>query len=372
MSKELTKLNFEVKAVGDNPDYYHIEGIASTPDIDNAGDVVTPEAMVNSFKNYGLPKFPHQHDLNQMPLGVWDSFELRGDATILKGRIPRVPENEKLFALIEMGAYGGLSIGFVVMKAEDVDGNDITGRRNFKGIRIIKEIHVFETSLVTVPCNEFAEVLEIKSNSFDPAKIAEIKSFYDEQNKGDEMKIESKGLMLAKYIEEKISSSDNSTYTKDDWIAYIARLMSLSESTIEEMIAGNRDLQGEEEAYSLAWALDTYSEVIRQIGIQEELQRLGMYEEDQDENKLETKNRFANCESLSDIETVFKTLGLSIKESQTAISKVKSNLKLPLSDLESSKQKKGVSDSDLEQKTEGKLTELEIKSIDEALSKFTN
>ncbi len=49
-NKETTKLKFEVKALGEieDPNFYHIEGIASTPDIDNAGDIVTPQAMLES------------------------------------------------------------------------------------------------------------------------------------------------------------------------------------------------------------------------------------------------------------------------------------------------------------------------------------
>jgi phage head maturation protease len=325
---------FEVKALGDIQDdkFYHIEGIASTPDLDSNLDIVQPSAMLESFQNFGLPKFPHQHELDQMPLGAWDSYEIRGEATILKGRIPKV-DNEKLFTLIEMGAYGGLSIGYVVIEAEDENGNKINNPSKFKGVRIITKLWVIETSLVTIPCNEFAEILEIKSTDFDEETINKVKSFYEKENKGAEMKIETKGVMLAQFMNEELNDKITDAWNRSDWIASIARSMRMSVESIEEMLDGSRDLANEDQAYDLAWALDTFYDVIKQIAVKEKLDKL----DSSGEENLETKNRFEKCNSLSDIEKELKLIGATNKESKTVISKINTF-------------KEDLSDSDLEKK----------------------
>ena len=51
-----------------------------------------------------------------------------------------------------MGAYQGLSIGFVVKDCE----------KNKKGHRVIKSLDWYEVSLVTVPANPNAKLLQVK------------------------------------------------------------------------------------------------------------------------------------------------------------------------------------------------------------------
>ena len=224
-------------------------------------------------------------------------------------------------------------------------------------------MYVFETSLVTVPCNEFAEVLEVKSANFDADKLKEIKSFYEKENKGNEMKIETKGAMLANFINESINDKESEGFTRSDWVSYIARMMSLSEESVEAMITGERDLIGENEAYNLAWALDTYSEVIRQIAIAEKLDELGLSNED----GAETKNRFENCETLRDIEKELKTLNITSEESKTIISKVKSVKRDAENDLE--EKTEGSRDDETQSKTESKALDEALESLNSIINK---
>jgi HK97 family phage prohead protease len=82
-----------------------------------------------------------QHDPSQV-IGVWD--EVREDARGLwvAGRLlPGVERAREAAALLEAGALDGLSIGYGVKRA----GRDERGRR------VLREVELWEVSLVTFP-----------------------------------------------------------------------------------------------------------------------------------------------------------------------------------------------------------------------------
>ncbi|CTQ50912.1 HK97 family phage prohead protease [Jannaschia donghaensis] len=89
-----------------------------------------------------------QHDPAQV-IGVWD--EVREDARglFVKGRLlPGVEKAREAAELIEAGALDGLSIGYTVKRA----GKDEQGRR------LLKELELWEVSLVTFPMLPSARV----------------------------------------------------------------------------------------------------------------------------------------------------------------------------------------------------------------------
>jgi hypothetical protein len=89
-----------------------------------------------------------QHDPAQ-PIGIWD--EVREDARGLyvKGRLlESVEKAREAAALIAAGAIDGLSIGYRTLKATKSD----------KGLRLLKELELWEVSLVTFPMLPSARV----------------------------------------------------------------------------------------------------------------------------------------------------------------------------------------------------------------------
>lgn len=150
---ETTALKLEVKSINEDEDNYHIKGIASTPDIDRVNDIVEPSALMESVKRIGLPAFVHQHNLKDMPLGVCVNVSQNGGETIVDLKMPKDDYSEKIKRRIDMGAYQGLSIGYV---AKDK-------KRNAEGYRVIKALDWYEVSLVTVPANPNAKVLQVKN-----------------------------------------------------------------------------------------------------------------------------------------------------------------------------------------------------------------
>jgi HK97 family phage prohead protease len=109
-----------------------------------------------------------QHDPAQ-PIGVWD--EVREDARGLyvKGRLLRgVARAEEAAALIRAGAIDGLSIGYRTLRAGKNDG----------GGRTLKELELWEVSLVTFPMLPSARVAA-KGEALDDS-LRELAAVFDD------------------------------------------------------------------------------------------------------------------------------------------------------------------------------------------------
>ena len=130
-----------------------ISGYASWFGVEDGGrDVVEAGAYFDSLARLATEgrrvKMLWQHDPTQV-IGVWD--EVREDARGLwvKGRLlPGVEKAREAAELIEAGALDGLSIGYTVRRA----GKDERGRR------LLKELELWEVSLVTFPMLPSARV----------------------------------------------------------------------------------------------------------------------------------------------------------------------------------------------------------------------
>lgn len=127
------------------------EGRASTHDVDLGGDIVMPGAFAKSLAehkaNGTLPLLFWMHDPTRIP-GRW--LDMREDSTGLyaKGRLSDTPLGNELRTLLRDGSISGLSIGFML------------GDHSFdrEGHRLLKQIDLWEVSLVSMPMNPKANV----------------------------------------------------------------------------------------------------------------------------------------------------------------------------------------------------------------------
>lgn len=123
-----------------------IEGYASLfGAVDQGGDVVEKGAYARSIKALAgegrKVKMLWQHDPAQ-PIGVWDEVREDGRGLWVKGRLlDATQKGREAIALIGAGAIDGLSIGYRAVKAT----------KNDKGQRLLKELELWEVSLVTFP-----------------------------------------------------------------------------------------------------------------------------------------------------------------------------------------------------------------------------
>ena len=130
-----------------------IEGYASLfGACDQGGDVVARGAYARSLKRLAgegrAVKMLWQHDPAQ-PIGIWQQVREDERGLYVKGRLlDSVERGREAAALIEAGAIDGLSIGYRTLKAA----------KDEKGRRLLKELELWEVSLVTFPMLPSARV----------------------------------------------------------------------------------------------------------------------------------------------------------------------------------------------------------------------
>ena len=172
-----TGLEHKFASFGDRvevTDGVEIAGYASLfGEPDQGGDVVERGAYAASIADLMARghrvKMLWQHDPTQ-PIGVWD--EVREDDTGLwvKGRLlDSTQKAREASALIEAGAIDGLSIGYRTK----------TAARNEKGQRLLKELELWEVSLVTFPMLPSARVAAKGTEPEDEVTLRELAAAFE-------------------------------------------------------------------------------------------------------------------------------------------------------------------------------------------------
>lgn len=128
---------------------------------DSVGDIVVVGAFKKSLEEWSskgrMPAMLWMHDPSQ-PIGVYtkmaeDSRGLYVEGRLLKGDVRLAGE---AYALLKAGAIGGLSIGYRTRVEE---------WNNETCVRMLKEVDLWEVSLVTFPANPEAQVSTVKAAS---------------------------------------------------------------------------------------------------------------------------------------------------------------------------------------------------------------
>lgn len=133
------------------------EGYASTMDLDRGGDIVAMGAFERSLAQHRAkgtkPKMLWNHDPDKV-IGVWDEFRQDERGLYVKGRCVRETSlGRDTYELLKAGAIDSMSIGYRTIDAEyDTNGDT----------RKLKEVELWEVSLVTFPMNENARVTGVK------------------------------------------------------------------------------------------------------------------------------------------------------------------------------------------------------------------
>lgn len=143
---------FEIKQIDDN--FVHLEGLASTfGNLDRDGDIIIEGAFKKTLANPDIKlKLLNQHKFDE-PLGTIDKAIETSEGLFIMARMPKANSKVRdIIPLLEMGALSDFSIGFQVVDADiSPDGN-----------RLIKEINLFEVSIVTMPANPKAKITSVK------------------------------------------------------------------------------------------------------------------------------------------------------------------------------------------------------------------
>jgi HK97 family phage prohead protease len=137
-------------------EYFRFEGYASTYDLDLGKDKVVAGAFRKFLdRTQGKSvKIFYQHNINELPLGVPEDLKEDSRGLFIKVKMPKELSMAKdIMALMRCGAIDSMSIGYLPVKYDyDKDG-----------VRLLKEIDLYEVSLVTMPMNPGAVVTALKS-----------------------------------------------------------------------------------------------------------------------------------------------------------------------------------------------------------------
>ena len=145
---------FKVKAIDDSDnEYFTFKGYASTfGNVDFGGDVVVKGAFRNTLMKR-MPKLVYQHDIKQ-PLGIFTVVKEDEMGLYVEGKMPKSDTlvSGRVMPQMKIGSIDSMSISYnVVDSARDGD--------KF----LLKDLDLFEISVVTLPMNTLAKVTGYKS-----------------------------------------------------------------------------------------------------------------------------------------------------------------------------------------------------------------
>ena len=152
-------LGLEIKNISDQGGF---EGYASTSgNVDRGGDIIEAGAFRASLDKYAskakMPKMLWQHDPGKV-VGVWEMMQEDDKGLFVKGRVlTDLQLGKEMHTLMKAGAIDSMSIGYRTIDA-DFEGPNANVRR-------LKEVELFEVSLVTFPMNEEAAITHVKQLS---------------------------------------------------------------------------------------------------------------------------------------------------------------------------------------------------------------
>jgi HK97 family phage prohead protease len=149
-------LALAIKAITDEGMF---EGYASTHyNVDEGGDRVEQGAFDRSLARYKgrnqRPKMLFMHDPSKV-IGVWDDLYQDDKGLFVKGRLLKETQlGAETLALMRAGAIDSMSIGYRVI-ADSYEGTN-------SEVRVLKELDLYEVSIVTFPMNTEARVTGVK------------------------------------------------------------------------------------------------------------------------------------------------------------------------------------------------------------------
>jgi uncharacterized protein len=146
-------LNLELKKIGER----EFEGHGSVfGNVDLGSDVILPGAFKRSLaqhkKDGTMPLLFWMHRPDQVP-GVWTEMREDDKGLYVRGELVDTQLGNEMRTLLQKKAVRGLSIGFRTKEAEYAED----------GVRLIKEVDLWEVSLVSLAMNPLARVEGVKS-----------------------------------------------------------------------------------------------------------------------------------------------------------------------------------------------------------------
>lgn len=120
--------------------------------IDSYNDIIVQGAFAKSLEAGRKVKMLWQHDSREV-IGVWNVVREDEKGLYVEGEFANTPRGNEAKELVRIGALDSFSIGYKTIESE----------YDVKGYRLLKEIALFETSIVTFPANTAATITAVKA-----------------------------------------------------------------------------------------------------------------------------------------------------------------------------------------------------------------
>lgn len=157
LMKKRLDAELKIKAVSDTGEFSGYGSVFGVKD--SYSDIVVKGAFQKSLDKWNektsLPALLWQHDMSE-PIGVYTKMEEDENGLYVEGRllIDDDPLAKRAHAHLKAGSITGLSIGYSLQDHE---------YDKQKEAFILKEIDLWEVSLVTFPANEQARIEDVKN-----------------------------------------------------------------------------------------------------------------------------------------------------------------------------------------------------------------
>lgn len=157
MKREYKTVSLEIKALKDR----EFEGHGSIfGNVDLGSDIVLPGAFKRSLAKHSdedtLPQMFWMHRMDQVP-GKWLEMSEDEKGLYVRGELLETSLGEDMHKLVKAKAVRGLSIGYEIKDREWVDDDE------HGAVRLLKEVDLWEVSLVSLAMNPLARVEHAKS-----------------------------------------------------------------------------------------------------------------------------------------------------------------------------------------------------------------
>lgn len=142
---------FQIKSLDEQGTFAGLASVYNNVDLQN--DIVEPGAFTKTLRDrQGQVPLLYQHDQRE-PIGIAKLSDSQSGLRVEGKLLLELPTAQKTYSLLKAGILKGLSIGFDSISDQIVNG-----------VRRLKELRLWEISLVTFAANPEAQVMTVKSN----------------------------------------------------------------------------------------------------------------------------------------------------------------------------------------------------------------
>jgi len=314
---------FSVKDVhGDDDDELIISGLASTNDEDRSGDIIASDAWKkkDALKNYlKNPIVLAFHDATK-PIGKTIAHEVTENGLAITAKISK--SAGKIVNLIKEEILGALSVGFMIKDA-DFDPKS--------GIFMIKELELFEVSVVSIPANQNA-LFSIEKNFSNPEDYNEFRNQFTKKeetlmekdkdtNKAETIDVVALAREISAQVKGDLKKEEKAAKEAKQAAEDAAKAIEVTATTAAERIIKDLRTELNEKDKTFTEALEGIREAIKDEADKDEIQK-ALSAEDKDSKMTYSKDAKDNFEHI-DYNTrtgmmyVSKVFGCKIEDTKT-------------------------------------------------------